>query len=1009
MADTLISTAKVYVNGGGASGYGPVSAPTATNIARAQAAIDAMASFSSTDIDTQLAARVDIYFVPPSFFSDTTYHTAWSAGGSKPWGYSPSRAKKFINNTLNSLDTQYTVDHELGHSVAVDKLNHAKKVTLAGLMVPTVDTGVSGFWGAGGYLSRPSECFADTFPRVYAGITSPLTGSNYPGGWFYQHHVLSASYATFISTVGGAGAPAATTLAAEANIGATNIRVVSVTGLSIGDWIEIGNSGAGALEQRQLTFVGTTGSGGTGLSFIDALTAYHVNGSTVVETDPPSDPVSGTIDQTVTVNTANGANRSHQFTGLAIGTTGTAKMRFFDGTAWGPWSDDVAVDLSTVPIGWPTQLTVTPGTLTPDFGASLSGGLSIYGHEMRVYQDTTGGLVLKMHEGPTWITTATRVSIPYNGDPLSWGQAYKWMIWLTPSPADSDSSLWPHSDWQYFTPTLDVGPLITYAGNPVDLTNKIQSLTPTFRLTPRAGGNIDEAQLRIWNDSGTSLLWDAGVVSFTAAAYRDIAVPADILAWALNIRVSGFVRASGGTDLGAESNQYQAHVNAQPGAPYPTSLTNVGQQVIQRADGVWVTTDDTPTIVFPYRDTDAEAGYTDAATRREIELRNLADAHVGSSPYVITSGITDDWAVPTGILTLDTTFKARARYDDSASVRSAFSAYLSLLYSAAPVISAVTPADGATVTDPTPTFAWTYTSGKTQSGYRLVLKVGDVEAYSSGLVATADPTMVVPVGALDTAQAVDYVLSVYDSDGLYGSALGTFTTAFTVPDAITGLTLTVDEDALGLFIEWNQTGMPEAEFQYYLLEASINGEDFRTIATVTDPAAILYLYLGPAHNSETIIRISQSNGFASSATAQASETVGDDDPYTNDYIRGYWLKRPGLALELPWARHGTGDTQTDLESLDPPGHGEEILLDWGTTGYKTSIGISTTDRDVMRTLRSFKEEDLVSILATPYGAVRYVRLTSTPDDDHPAGWTAGWTAGQIAYTEVLSDPDRYGF
>jgi hypothetical protein len=81
-----------------------------------------------------------------------------------------------------------------------------------------------------------------------------------------------------------------TTLAAAASIGATNIKVTSVDGVAIGDWVRI--NVAGVLEEfRQIISpIGTPGPTGTGLSFTTPLTKAHSSGVVVVETSEPPDP-----------------------------------------------------------------------------------------------------------------------------------------------------------------------------------------------------------------------------------------------------------------------------------------------------------------------------------------------------------------------------------------------------------------------------------------------------------------------------------------------------------------------------------------------------------------------------------------------------------------------------------------------------------------------------------------------------------------------------------------------
>lgn len=73
----------------------------------------------------------------------------------------------------------------------------------------------------------------------------------------------------------------ATILSTPAVSGATNVKVDSVTGLAIGDFVRIGY--AGHYETRALTAVGTAGAGGTGITFAIPLTRDHSLDEWVVE------------------------------------------------------------------------------------------------------------------------------------------------------------------------------------------------------------------------------------------------------------------------------------------------------------------------------------------------------------------------------------------------------------------------------------------------------------------------------------------------------------------------------------------------------------------------------------------------------------------------------------------------------------------------------------------------------------------------------------------------------
>ena len=81
-----------------------------------------------------------------------------------------------------------------------------------------------------------------------------------------------------VSAVGTA-AGAATTLAAAASVGATNIKVTSTSGDVVGQYLMIDT--ASKLETDQIVTIGTTGSGGTGVTLATGLLYAHASGASV--------------------------------------------------------------------------------------------------------------------------------------------------------------------------------------------------------------------------------------------------------------------------------------------------------------------------------------------------------------------------------------------------------------------------------------------------------------------------------------------------------------------------------------------------------------------------------------------------------------------------------------------------------------------------------------------------------------------------------------------------------
>lgn len=71
------------------------------------------------------------------------------------------------------------------------------------------------------------------------------------------------------------------TLAADAPAGSTNLKVTSVAGLAVGDYLRFGYPGE--QEVRRLEFVGTGGAGGTGVSFETPTNRSHLSGQATIE------------------------------------------------------------------------------------------------------------------------------------------------------------------------------------------------------------------------------------------------------------------------------------------------------------------------------------------------------------------------------------------------------------------------------------------------------------------------------------------------------------------------------------------------------------------------------------------------------------------------------------------------------------------------------------------------------------------------------------------------------
>lgn len=97
--------------------------------------------------------------------------------------------------------------------------------------------------------------------------------------------LLVPGAASSVLTAGVTGSPpfTATTMAVAAVAGQqTGLKLTSVTGAAVGQYVAFAGSSP-ALQIRQLTRVGTAGSGGTGVDISDPLSAAVANGAAVTQ------------------------------------------------------------------------------------------------------------------------------------------------------------------------------------------------------------------------------------------------------------------------------------------------------------------------------------------------------------------------------------------------------------------------------------------------------------------------------------------------------------------------------------------------------------------------------------------------------------------------------------------------------------------------------------------------------------------------------------------------------
>jgi hypothetical protein len=274
------------------------------------------------------------------------------------------------------------------------------------------------------------------------------------------------------------------------------------------------------------------------------------------------------------------------------------------------------------------------------------------------------------------------------------------------------------------------------------------------------------------------------------------------------------------------------------------------------------------------------------------------------------------------------------------------------------------------------------------------------QVYDTGWVLGTAATFEVPANVLPNSVVVTWTLQVQNTDGLVSTLLTrTFTTNFTTPPALTNLVLTPDPDALTIEATWDASTLPAGEFERYIVSARSGADQFRVVGTITNQAAPSFTYRAAGHNLDTIIRVTQDNGWAESAPVEASATLA---------VEGVWRVGPdGSVTRLRYLPPGTHSRPRATESAEysPPGaeYQRVVLMGaWGVNG-RMRLKVPPEDASVVALLQEDHRTGRIVLLKTGKGLAAYSVLR----DVTPIDGEAGWTDVDIVYTEV--GPEAAGF
>jgi hypothetical protein len=435
------------------------------------------------------------------------------------------------------------------------------------------------------------------------------------------------------------------------------------------------------------------------------------------------------------------------------------------------------------PIGGVTVGSLTP-TLTLNFSdpdSGTNGSFSAYQIQVRRVSDSvsfwdSGQLATTSPE-----QTARQVAKVYAGTVLVNGTTYEWR-----ARVQDGAGAWSnYTAWSSFTPNAAPNP-------PTALTPSglINTLTPTISGTYQqaSGGTEDFFQYEVRQNAVT--IYSSGDVAAdiaTGQAYGtdnsgDTPSTPPALAWGTSYQVRARSK-----DNAAVYSAWTAWQDFHTNAP-PTTPTNLSPN-----NGA-VTGDTTPTLSWQHNDADG-----DAQTAVEIELYDLTAAAFvsGYDPKALSQATTTHDVVTTLDQPHDFHWRIRTKGLAAAGF-GPWSDWATFTDATGPTVSVDEPDPDDVITAATFNAQWTFSGGSgTQASYRVKVFASDQATlvYDSGTLSGTDADFDIPVGYLHNA--LTYYIQITVNDTLAQTAVSSlvrFSTSFTGPATITGLTVTAVGD-----------------------------------------------------------------------------------------------------------------------------------------------------------------------------------------------------------------------
>jgi hypothetical protein len=701
---------------------------------------------------------------------------------------------------------------------------------------------------------------------------------------------------------------------------------------------------------------------------------------------------------TLSTGIASGASFTKAYTGTALSYNVNYKWKARVTGTIGGTSSYTALQSFWTPVDAtvPTQ-SITPVTngrvtsLTPTFAGTRSSAFTNYQIELYPSTAVTGNLGTPIWDsGNLTQASSTSFSKLYNGGTaLAWNTTYKWRVRVG-APA-----LGLYTGLASFTTDVAAAPVQTA---PVD-NAWLTTLTPTF--TGSSADSITGVRIRVWASNGTSLVWDSGVLSQTAAGtFSKIYAGPALSTGTTYLWEVQLTKSTGPTS--PFSGRLSFRINGAPSIP-----TN-----LEPTPGFAVAGALTPTFRAFFNDPE-KASHGDTPSNWIIEIRNNAtDAVIQTK--TLTTGLnaatnTYVWGTNTGGsdtgLAYGTIYKWRTAFTDSKGALGSYSSYQTFSAAQPPTISITSPSNGSNIATTRPSIGWSYSdpASSAQMKYRVrAIRVSNgLQVYDSGEKVSSISSFQIPTGYLQVnGESYQIEVRAWNSSNVVSNtATSTVQLVLAAPPAISGLSATVEPDLSAIVLDWDNSSLGSSFVTYVIYRKGEFDTEWSMIGTRKPETNSSFTdYYAGQYNwyqyRVTVVKMITSEPDVESPDSEIVTAKLDSDVW---YVVGRDRSIEHI-FELPV----TDESHTrpvQQESFEPLGTNRKVVVRGFVLGHEGSLQCIWGD-DESHVAREQIEYLLYyagpHILKSPFGDVFDVTFGS-PDYQFSYGGTLTVT---LTYTEV---------